>query len=70
VLDSAKGNHADMKTRSTPSRNLTEIQLIDEWPEVEVFARHLRPLVRNKIIRGVKVRSVERVFCPCCQKAR
>ena|ERR1041385_9235098 len=26
-----------------------------ELPEVEVLARHLRPLLRNKTIRGVKV---------------
>ncbi len=27
-----------------------------ELPEVEVLARHLRPLIRNKIIRGINVR--------------
>src|SRR5690242_18642010 len=27
-----------------------------ELPEVEVLARHLHPLIRNKIIRGINVR--------------
>jgi formamidopyrimidine-DNA glycosylase len=30
-----------------------------ELPEVEVLARHLRPLLRGKIIRGVKVRRAK-----------
>jgi formamidopyrimidine-DNA glycosylase len=30
-----------------------------ELPEVEVLARHLRPLLRGKIIRGVEVRRVK-----------
>jgi formamidopyrimidine-DNA glycosylase len=34
-----------------------------EMPEVEILARHLRPLLRGKTIRGVKVRR-ERVLRP------
>src|SRR6266545_3428003 len=30
-----------------------------ELPEVEVLARHLRPLIQNKTIRGVKVRRAK-----------
>ena len=30
-----------------------------ELPEVEVLARHLRPLIRGKTIRGVNVRRAK-----------
>jgi formamidopyrimidine-DNA glycosylase len=38
-----------------------------ELPEVEVLARHLRPLLRGKIIRGVEVRR-EKVLRPTSLK--
>src|SRR5271154_3105731 len=38
-----------------------------ELPEVEVLARHLRPLLRGKIIRGVEVRR-EKVLRPISLK--
>jgi formamidopyrimidine-DNA glycosylase len=39
-----------------------------EMPEVEILARHLRPLLRGKTIRGVKVRR-ERVLRPTTARA-
>jgi formamidopyrimidine-DNA glycosylase len=38
-----------------------------ELPEVEILARHLRPLLRDKIIRGVEVRR-EKVLRPTSLK--
>src|ERR1700679_3026182 len=38
-----------------------------ELPEVEILARHLRPLLRGKIIRGVDVRR-EKVLRPTSLK--
>jgi formamidopyrimidine-DNA glycosylase len=32
---------------------------VPELPEIEVLARHLRPLLRGKIIRGVDVRRAK-----------
>jgi formamidopyrimidine-DNA glycosylase len=42
-------------------------QAMPELPEVEILARHLRPLLRGKIIRGVNVRR-ERVLKPTLPK--
>ena len=39
-----------------------------EMPEVEILARHLRPLLRGKTIRGVTVRR-ERVLRPTPPRA-
>jgi len=39
-----------------------------ELPEVEVLARHLRPLIRNKTIRAVEVRRA-RVIRPTSERA-
>jgi formamidopyrimidine-DNA glycosylase len=41
-----------------------------ELPEVEVLARHLRPLIRGKTIRGVKVRRAKVLLPTSSQKFR
>jgi formamidopyrimidine-DNA glycosylase len=41
-----------------------------ELPEVEVLARHLRPLIRGKIIRGVNVRRAKVLVPTSPQKFR
>lgn len=38
---------------------MTKQKTVPELPEIEVLARHLRPLLRGKIIRGVDVRRAK-----------